>query len=407
MFCQFSVKNYRSIRDEMTFDMQAATLSEHVDTLITGSDGEQFLPVAVLYGPNGGGKTNVLSAMNAMIGKVLRPLLAAAADMSVLSPSNTAIVPYAFGDARRKPTEFELYFRTGNAEYRYILHIQDDRVVYESMDRIKLTTARKRISGLFERESGKVLLKGDFRSLKVNSDISDTLPVLSYLGISYAQNPLVMDILDWFRYSICFLNYGDPRQELRMALTMNSRAKALFLSMIQEMDLDIEDYRIQEYDDGHIDIFTRHVVDGEPCELNLLEESSGTRKLFGVLPFVARSLLEGSVMVIDELDAKLHPVLLRYIISLFTDPMKNSGGAQLVFTSHDLSTMNSEVFRRDEIWFVAKGNEQNSELYSLVEFKTNGALERKDTRYDKRYLEGRYGADPYLQKIINWENLHA
>ena len=78
------------------------------------------------------------------------------------------------------------------------------------------------------------------------------------------------------------------------------------------------------------------------------------------------------------------------------------------FTSHDLSTMNNEVFRRDEIWFVAKGNSQNSKLYSLVEFKTaNGEVIRRDAKYDKQYLEGKYGADPYLKRIIDWGTVNA
>ena len=96
------------------------------------------------------------------------------------------------------------------------------------------------------------------------------------------------------------------------------------------------------------------------------------------------------------------------MIELFTDMDKNKRGAQLIFTSHDLSTMSNEVFRRDEIWFVAKGREQNSKLYSLVEFKTDsGESVRKDAKYDKQYLEGKYGADPYLKKIIDWGEVRA
>ena len=113
-------------------------------------------------------------------------------------------------------------------------------------------------------------------------------------------------------------------------------------------------------------------------------------------------------MVIEELDDKIHPVLLRHIIMMFNDMMINQHGAQLIFTSHDLSTMNSEVFRRDEIWFVAKGNHQNSKLYSLVEFKNEkGESVRKDAKFDKQYLEGKYGADPYLRKIIDWGKVNA
>ena len=113
-------------------------------------------------------------------------------------------------------------------------------------------------------------------------------------------------------------------------------------------------------------------------------------------------------LIIDELDAKLHPLLLRHLIMLFNNLEINRKNAQLIFTSHDLSTMNSELFRRDEIWFVAKGKNQNSQLYSLVEFKNEkGESIRKDAKFDKQYLEGKYGADPYLKKIIDWGEFNA
>jgi len=118
-----------------------------------------------------------------------------------------------------------------------------------------------------------------------------------------------------------------------------------------------------------------------------------------LLPYVANSIIKRTTLVIDELDSKLHPLLLKYIIELYNDPMKNKKGAQLIFTSHDLSTMNSDFFRRDEVWYVAKTREGAARLYSLVEFA------RKDARYDKQYLEGKYGACPYLQRIVNWEDI--
>ena len=184
--------------------------------------------------------------------------------------------------------------------------------------------------------------------------------------------------------------------------------KHLMLDMIQEMDLDIVDFRVEKKESGGIDIFTKHCIDGVETEIDLFDESSGTQKLFGLLPFIAESLLTGTVLVVDELDAKIHPLLLRHIIMMFNDMSINRHKAQLIFTSHDLSTMNSEVFRRDEIWFVAKGNEENSMLYSLVEFKNEkGESVRKDAKFDKQYLEGKYGADPYLRKIIDWGKVNA
>ena len=101
------------------------------------------------------------------------------------------------------------------------------------------------------------------------------------------------------------------------------------------------------------------------------------------------ALKEGRLVIVDELDAKLHPKLLRYVIRLFTNPEINKNGAQLLFTSHDMSTMKNSIFRRDEIWFAALNSENSSEVYSLS--------------YDKQYLEGRYGADPYLRNMLSWE----
>ena len=270
---------------------------------------------------------------------------------------------------------------------------------------MKLDTKRR--SALFERHE-EIVLKGVFSKLKISDELSAALPLLSYLGITYKKNEVVKDVLEWFEYGICFLNYGDPMKELPMAVSTSEDVKQLMLDMIQEMDLDIVDFRAVKDENDKINVYTKHMADGYEAELNLLEESSGTRKLFGLMPFIAVSLLTGTVLVIDELDAKIHPVLLRHIIMMFSDMSINKKKAQLIFTSHDLSTMNSEVFRRDEIWFAAKGNAQNSKLYSLAEFKNEkGESVRKDAKFDKQYLEGKYGADPYLRRIIDWGKINS
>ena len=408
MLCQFTVKNYKSIRDEMTFDMQSAAISEHENNIIRDKDGELFLPISAIYGPNGGGKSNVLEAMHTLASKVLRPLYATGdKEERIFLQKRLLIEPFAFSkETKSQPIEFEIFFRTEIAEYRYKLHIMKDVVNYESLDRVKLDTGRR--SALFERDTEEISLKGVFSKLKASEDLSATLPLLSYLGITYKKNEVVKDVLDWFEYGIDFLNYGNPIEELRMAVSNSEDVKQLMLDMIKEMDLDIVDFRVVEDENDRIDVYTKHLVDGYETELNLLEESSGTRKLFSLMPFIAGCLLTGTVLVIDELDAKIHPVLLRHIIMMFNDMSINKKKAQLIFTSHDLSTMNNEVFRRDEIWFVAKGNAQNSKLYSLVEFKNEkGESVRKDAKFDKQYLEGKYGADPYLKRIIDWGKVNA
>lgn len=408
MLCQFTVKNYKSIRDEVTFDMQAAAISEHEDRIIKDQDGELYLPVAAIYGPNGGGKSNVLEAMKTLVAKVLRPIYATAdTEGHAFLQKKIIVEPFTFlEEYRESPTEFELFFRTESAEYRYILKVKRDVVVYESLDRVKLETGRR--SALFTRDEKGIDLKGAFAKLKVSDDLSKTLTLISYLGIAYKENAVVKDVLNWFQSGVIFLNYGNPMQELRMAVSLSEVAKRLMLDMIQEMDLDIVDFRVEEKEDDKIEVFTKHRVDEVETELDLADESSGTQKLFSLLPFIAASLHTGTALVIDELDAKIHPVLLRHIIMMFNDMNINRHKAQLIFTSHDLSTMNNEVFRRDEIWFVAKGNAQNSKLYSLVEFKNEkGESVRKDAKFDKQYLEGKYGADPYLRRIIDWGKVNA
>jgi len=408
MLCQFTVKNYKSIREEITFDMQATAIVEHRDRIIQTEDEENFLPVSVIYGPNGGGKSNVLEALHTLDAKVLRPLCATS-DKSECEykARKIPVEPFAFSEETKKePTEFEVFFRTKIAEYRYILYVKQDMVVYESLDRIKLDTGRR--SALFVRNGNEVELKGVLAKIKVSEEISENLPLLSYLGITYKTNEVISDVIEWFEDSIDFLNYGNPRQELRTAIAKTEEVKKLVLDMIREMDLDIEDFRIEEKEENRVEVYTKHTVNGYSTELTLSEESSGTKKLFGLLPFIARSLVVGTTLVIDELDAKIHPVLLRYVIMLFNNMEINKNGAQLIFTSHDLSTMNNDIFRRDEIWFVAKGKEQNSKLYSLVEFKNKkGESVRMDAKYDKQYLEGKYGADPYLKTIIDWSDVNA
>ncbi len=406
MLSQFTVKNFKSIRDEMTFDFQAAAISEHIESLIVGKDGENYLPISAIYGPNGAGKSNVLEAINSLISLVVRPILA-------INPSNNAflynnaITPFKFSDETEDaPTEYKMFFSTETAEYCYVLKIKDGLIIFESLDRIKFTTKRK--SALYLRDEQTITLKGDVAGLKLNEAISQSLPLITYFGITYKNHPIISDVMDWFMNRIVYLSFGLVNQTVRLYIHNNEKLKGLILSILKEMDIDVTDYRIKKEDENSFQIYTQHIVDGKAYELYLSDESTGTIKVFELLPIIASGLLNGQTIIIDELDSRLHPLLLKYIIGLFADKNINKKGAQLIFTSHDMSTLNNEVFRRDEVWFVAKGNEQNTKLYSLVEFKSDkGESVRKDAKYDKQYLEGKYGADPYLKTIIDWSEPNA
>ena len=151
-------------------------------------------------------------------------------------------------------------------------------------------------------------------------------------------------------------------------------------------------------------LFTKHKNDNKEYEIDFIYESEGTRKLFSLIPNIIDAMLNGGLVIIDELDAKLHPKLLKYIIMLFKNLDLNKKKAQLIFTSQDLTTMNNQVFRRDEIWFACKNDNKESEIYSLYEIRDeNGEHIRANAPYNKQYLTGKYGADPYLDKMLKWE----
>ena len=410
MLCQFTVKNFRCFADDITLDMQATNITENKESVIVDSDGAQFLPLAVLYGPNGAGKSTVILALSALHNKIMRPVYAAEGKDYGVDDIKQGIAPFKFSEPiQNEATSFELFFRTSFYEYQYRITVKDESVLSESL-------SRKRIMGknyicIFTRTNDFLTLQSSLRDYKI-ANLSPKIPLMSYLAITYKENPIVKDVFNWFerQLSVFLFPSTDSTTAKLMASFISSselKIKKKVLDMMAEMGIDVTDYRIEK-EANQIRLFTTHVVSKHPYELEFEYESDGTIKLFFILPFIVLNLMNGGTFAIDELDSKLHPKLLQYIISLYNDPKKNPKKAQLIFTSHDISTMNEENFRRDEIWFVAKGNDERSNLYSLVEIKqSDGTFVRKDAKYSKQYLEGRYGADPYLQKIIHWEDFYA
>ncbi len=174
---------------------------------------------------------------------------------------------------------------------------------------------------------------------------------------------------------------------------------------LRAVDVPISGFRVEKDTERRGQrVFVKHDIDGRDYELRLSEESAGTQKLIGLAAFLLSALKRGGTVVVDELDAKLHPKLLRYVILLFKDSEVNKNGAQLIFTSHDVSAMRNDVFRRDEIWFAARGEGEGSQLWSLADIhEANGNLVSKNAAFDKQYLSGRYGADPYLTRFEKWD----
>ena len=396
MLCQFSFRNYKSYRTETTFDFQAASIPEFSETLLADEKGGALLPVGVIYGPNGGGKTNLLLALSCLISTVVKPIHdLEKSRQDVIIQHKVGCMPFLFDeDSRNRPTEFEIYFRQKKNEYRYCLSLLNDEIISESL--YWRAIGGKRTGTVFEREKEVIHLGAKINKAGINRSVNPKMPYLSFLAINY-DIPLIAEVQRWFE-SCIIRNYANPTVDRQVMISQDEKVRSRIIQALNDLDIDIADYRFSEEEKK---LYTQRVVAGKSYELQFNDESDGTKKLIAALPVILLALREGRLVIIDELDAKLHPKLLRYIISLFKNRRLNQNGAQLLFTSHDMATMKNTIFRRDEIWFAAVNENHESEIYSLYEIRREDHERVNNTAaYDKQYLEGRYGADPYLSNML-------
>ena len=397
MLCQFSFQNFKSYKEETTFDFQAAAIPEFSASLLGEEKSGRLLPVGVVYGPNGGGKSNLLQALSCLITTVVKPIhdLEKTREDIVIQ-QKAECEPFLFDDTSHdKPTEFQVYFRQGKNEYRYYLALKEEALYWRAIGGRKTGT-------VFEREGSNITLGVSINKASINTSVNPKMPYLSFLAINY-DIPVIAEVQKWFE-SCVIRNYANPVVDSTVMISKNDDVKKRIVQALNDMGIDLTGYR---FDENEKQLYTQRTVNGKSYELRFMDESDGTQKLIAVLPVLLMALREGRLVIIDELDAKLHPKLLRYVIAMFKNPKINQNGAQLIFTSHDVTTMRNTVFRRDEIWFAAENDNHESEIYSLYEIRREDNERVNNTAaYDKQYLEGRYGADPYLRNMLtggDWE----
>lgn len=402
MLLRFTFKNFKSFCDEAVLDLTASSITEHKDSLITINNID-ILPIAAIFGANGSGKSNLLDALIAM-------------GVEIYGSNNNEvrksyITPYYFDERQKNsPSEFEIciYCKELNKEFRYGFSINKGEILEEwlfSKTFSKTPTVKEKC--VFYRKKGESLEselsnKNELKEIMfVNSVTTNNELIITNIGRRALCDYYY--IYYWFTNHIVLMNYSysdndkyrdpnflkilyDDKESLSMVEKIINTVDPAIIGLEVKEELDSNMNRQYAINSIHKDSNNDSII------IPFSAESCGTKKMLFLSLGLLYSLHYGKPCIIDELDSKLHPLLLRYIVKMYQDKSINKGGGQLIFSSHNLICLDSSDLRRDEIWFVEKIN-QKSTMFSLYDFKE--VTIRKDLDFGKHYLNGRFGAVPF------------
>ena len=420
MLLQFYFSNYRSFEGEGILDMRASGSNE-LSSHIRNNLNEKVLPITAIYGANASGKSSVFEAFQFMALCVLESL--SFSDDNKKNPYKLKVDSFKFSDSRDKPSEFEINYidKKGKKElyYNYGFKIDNSGILEEYLASNTKTGVKRNeeYTYIFKRErSQKLYLDSSIEKFRENLEISlKDKTLLVSLGAKLNINEFIR-VRTWF-INAEVINFSNSLYGVFLENTLpdniieSEEVRKNLVSFINSFDdsiIDIEVEKISAIDESDSDnyrVFTVHKSDKETsvARISMNEESSGTKKMFSLYQTLLDVLEKGGVFFADELDIKLHPLLMRNILLTFTDKEKNPNNAQLIFTTHNTIYMDMDLLRRDEIWFVEKDNGV-SNLYSLDDITNEkGEKVRKDSNYEKHYLLGNYGAIPNLKNLLGRE----
>lgn len=397
MLIRFSFKNFKSFKDENCLDMEATSLKEHEYNVAKIDNGE-YLKISAIYGANASGKTNVLQAFDYMKKRIL-----VSDDSKKNSPIDEENVYSFMINNDSIALEVEILAKN-NKIYKYGFELVKDNIISEWLYEKRVN----KFYSIFERENNNVTMKTN--KIAGLSNIDEKTLFLNIYSKIDKDNEDFANVYYWFMNSN-YLDLGNPDFEgiidkrVSFKILTDKNYKNELLKFIKTFDVGIEDINTipdsveaVKNNNGIVDMKVTHKgKNGEEKALPFYLESNGTRKMFYLFDFFMDALKNGMVLFVDELDAKLHPLLTRYIINLFHNSDTNKGNGQLIYSTHDTVNLNKDTFRRDEIWFAEKDREGISKIYSLADYKINDVKVRNDATYNKDYLSGRYGAIPVLE----------
>ena len=422
MLLEFSVGNYLSFKAKTTLSLAATSIKEHIGTNIFSTVRWDLLKGAVIYGANASGKSNFIRAMSTMSRLVLQSFEQSSTD-------ELDIIPFLLNtDTEKSPSFFEAVFIIDNIRYRYGFEVDDKQVRAEWLFEAPKNTEKP----LFVREEdGIEVMKGFSEGKDLEERTRDNA---LFLAVADQFNgKIAKKIMHWFNNFITISGLShEGYKGVTFGMLENRQTSPTLLNFYKKLDLGFDDITISKkpFDPkelpkdmpeslvkqlitdfegaSKIDIKTIHKKydsKGRPVadvEFDMRsQESSGTNKLFNISGPVFDVLNDGGVLVVDELDASLHPLLTLAVTKLFNSSEFNRNNAQLIFATHDTNLLYYGNYRRDQIYFVEKDSYGASDMYSLVEYKEEGKTIRKDRSFEKDYIEGRYGAIPFIGNLSN------
>jgi AAA15 family ATPase/GTPase len=404
LLLQFSVKNFRSFEKEETLNLSAGKGSELLDSnTFELTQNQRLVRSAVIYGPNAGGKSNLIKAIYFLQQFILL------SSTSFQEGQKIPLQPFRLNaKSTSEPSEFSVDFVCDQTRFTYHLALTEDQIIREEL----YAYPKKYRQTWFTRKwdsSSKTYdwyqgpgFKGEH---KVWEQMTRTNALYLSTAVQFNSEQL-KSIFLWFRDQLVILLKTSPMQEtyfnpdLTFQFLKDPNTMPWIHKFMECADIGIENFQLIEEETLPLKktaVKTQHkMLDSDQKVFFdlFLDESDGTQRLFSQAGGWLKALREGLVLFVDELDLHLHPNIVRYLIELFHNPKTNQKNAQLVFTTHDTSLLDSDLFRRDQVWFVQKDEAQGSRLYSLLDFKP-----RKGEAIGKGYLQGRYGALPFIGKF--------
>lgn len=425
MLIQFSVTNFLSFRDETVLNLSTNKDNSHSENLLSFKN-ERILPSVAIYGANAAGKSNLHKALTAAI-----IMIRNSNNLQVDQP--LMVTPFLLDSKSRfDKTKFDFIYTYNDVKYEYGFVLDSNQVweeyLYEyksskpslifersEINKYKFTTKTKsQLSQIVDKNTSNKLFLATATSW--NSDLtrdaymwfatmidtydSQNLEDLMYTEFDRHQNnndsslnTFMLHLLKKADINISNFNYESIKREVnQLPFELPPELQGL-MNPIPSAKKVLEQRRI---------VTSHQVVEnGEKKEypLNYFDESNGTKRLFTYGPVLKNALENGRTIIIDEIDNALHPAMTKSLIEMFQNPNINKNNAQLIFNTHEISLLDLNLFRRDQIYFVEKNNKTGvSDLYSLDEFSP-----RKSENIQKGYLQGRYGAMPFVNlEDIEW-----